>query len=129
MRGYLTIFQHEKEKVFSVIKYVSWAGSTSELGGQIFMDVPVAAAKCLGLEDGDLCRVWPVFLPVRQAGVTFHPCKKKRRLGRCFRAKRTSGRVFVETTKWCLRRNEVCVFPKRQGGRETNRVEMHKVEA
>tara|TARA_B100000530_G_scaffold282453_1_gene196243 strand:- start:3681 stop:7508 length:3828 start_codon:yes stop_codon:yes gene_type:complete len=67
---------HEKEKVFSVIKYVSWAGSTSELGGQIFMDVPVAAAKCLGLEDGDLCRVWPVFFAPIASAVYVSPMQK-----------------------------------------------------
>jgi len=67
---------HEKEKIFSVIKYVSWAGSTSELGGQIFMDVPIAAARCLGLEDGDLCRVWPVFFAPIAAAVHVSPMRK-----------------------------------------------------
>ena len=67
---------HEKEEIFSVFKYVSWAGSTSELGGQIFMDVPIVAARCLGLEDGDLCRVWPVFFAPIAAAVHVSPMQK-----------------------------------------------------
>ena len=90
------------------------------------MDVPVAAAKCLGLEDGDLCRVWPVFFAPIASAVRF--THAKRRLGRCFRAKRTSGRVFVETTSSAYE-GMLAFFPSVKAGGKPIVLKCIKVEA